>query len=392
MTPHKMPDRKAVKKAAKKSGKKSRPRSPRWAVLVTVLGTLLAVGSAAGLVSTNYFLGRLTQNIQTTSGVLEDEAVAGPTSSGKLPKGAMNLLLLGLDTRQGWEAAGKDSRSDTIIILHISATHDQAYMVSIPRDLVAHIPADSSMGFKGTTTKINAAYAYGSMNGRGWTGGAKLATKAVHELTGITFDGVVVIDFDGFKGILNAMGGVYMCVDKDMWSSHYIVDNKGNPQYVNHDPTSPPKNALWFRKGCRQMKPWEALEYSRIRHSTNGDYDRQRHQQQLLKAMAKKATSAGILSSPGKLADILAAAGSSLKMDTHGVPVQDFVFGLKNMAGTDLVALKTNGGTFATSSDGKGERVTQATKDLFQAAKSDQLGTFVLEHPSFIITDGGASP
>ena len=58
------------------------------------------------------------------------------------------------------------------------------------------------------------------------------------------------------------------------------------------DPTSPPKNALWFRKGCRQMAPWEALEYSRLRHSTNGDYDRQRHQQQLLRAMAKKATSA----------------------------------------------------------------------------------------------------
>jgi LCP family protein required for cell wall assembly len=370
-------------------GKKSRSRSPRWAVLVTVLGVLLTVGSAAGMVSTNYFLGQLTQNIQTTSGVLGDQTVAGPTVSGKLPKGAMNLLLLGLDTRQGWATEGKDSRSDTMIILHISATHDQAYMISIPRDLVTHIPADSGMGFNGTTTKINAAYTFGSMNGRGWTGGAKLATKAVHELTGITFDGVVVIDFDGFKGILQAMGGVYMCVDKDMWSSHYIVVN-GKPQYITHDPTSPPKNALWFRKGCREMAPWEALEYSRLRHSSNGDYDRQRHQQQLLRAMAKKASSAGILSSPSKIADILAAAGSSLKMDTHGVPVQDFVFGLKNLAGTDLVALKTNGGTFATAADGKGESVTSATKDLFAAARTDQLGTFVLEHPSFLISDGSS--
>jgi LCP family protein required for cell wall assembly len=361
-------------------------------VVVTVLGTLLAVGSAAGLVSTDYFLGRLTQNIQTTSGVLQDETVAGPTLSGKLPKGAMNILMLGLDTRQSWAAQGKESRSDTIIILHIAATHDQAYMISIPRDLIAHIPADATIGFKGSTEKINAAYMYGSMNGRGWTGGAKLATKTVHELTGITFDGVVVIDFDGFKGILNAMGGVYMCVDKDMWSSHFIVDKNGKVQYAEGaDPTSPPKNALWFRKGCRQMAPWEALEYSRLRHSANGDYDRQRHQQQLLRAMAKKATSAGILTSPAKLADILGAAGSSLKMDTHGVPVQDFVFGMKNLAGTDLVALKTNGGTFATTSDGKGERVNQATKDLFQAARSDQLGAFVLEHPSFLISDGGAA-
>lgn len=389
-TPRDKPREQPRKSHKKKTDK---PRSPRWAVFVTVLGTLLAVGSAAGLVSTDYFLKRLTENIQTTSGVLQDETVAGPTTSGKLPKGAMNILLLGLDTRQSWQAQGKDSRSDTIIILHIAATHDQAYMISIPRDLIAHIPPEPSMGFKGDTTKINAAYAYGSMNGRGWTGGAKLATKTVHELTGITFDGVVVIDFDGFKGILNAMGGVYMCVDKDMWSSHFIVDKNGKVQYAEGaDPTSPPKNALWFRKGCRQMAPWEALEYSRLRHSANGDYDRQRHQQQLLRAMAKKATSAGILTSPNKLADILAAAGSSLKMDTHGVPVQDFVFGLKNLAGTDLVALKTNGGTFAATSDGKGERVNQATKDLFQAGRTDQLGTFVLDHPSFLISDGSAVP
>jgi len=376
--------------ARKKRGK-NRPRAPRWSVFSVILGTLLAVGSAAGLVATNYFLGQMTHNIQTTSGVLQDDTVAGPTSSGKLPKGAMNLLLLGLDTRQSWQAQGKDSRSDTIIVLHIAASHDQAYMISIPRDMVAHIPADASMGFRGATTKINAAYAYGSMNGRGWTGGAKLATKAVHELTGITFDGVVVIDFDGFKGILNAMGGVYMCVDKDMWSSHFIVDKNGKPQYAEGaDPTSPPKNALWFRKGCRQMAPWEALEFSRLRHSANGDYDRQRHQQQLLRAMAKKATSAGILTSPGKLSNILAAAGGSLRMDTHGVPVQDFVFGLKNLAGSDLVALKTNGGTFATSSSGGGEGITQGTRDLFKAAREDDLGTFVRDHPSFLISDGTA--
>ena len=79
-------------------------------------------------------------------------------------------------------------------------------------------------------------------------------------------------------------------------------------------------------------------------------------------------------------------------MDTHGVPVQDFVFGLKNLAGTDLVALKTNGGTFATSAAGGGEGITQGTRDLFKAAREDDLGTFVLDHPSFLISDGSAKP
>ena len=366
-------------------GKKQ--KSPFWAKAVTAVGTFMAVLSVSGIVGVKYFMGQLTGQIQTTSSVLDNES-GGGAATGKLPDGAMNLLMLGLDTRQGWEEKGELSRSDTMMILHITASHDQAYMISIPRDMIVHIPADSELGTNSQTGKINGAYAIGSENKRGWTGGAKLATKTVHELTGINFDGVVVIDFDGFKGMLEAMGGVYMCVDKDVWSSHYVIVN-GKVQYaVGADPTSPPRNALWFHKGCRNMAPWEALEFSRIRHSSNGDYDRQRHQQQLLRAMAKKATSAGILSNPGKVSNILKAAGSSLKMDTHGVEVNDFIFGLKGLAAADLIPIKTNGGTFATSQDGQGEGVTQDTKDLFKAAADDNLRDFLGLHPEMLINDG----
>ncbi|MET0495636.1 MAG: LCP family protein [Actinoplanes sp.] len=366
-----------------------RPKAPLWAKLLTVFGVVLTLTSVGGIVSVRYFLGQLTGNIQTTSSVIDDSTGGGGTAAaGKLPDGAMNLLMLGLDTRQGWESKGELSRSDTILILHITASHDQAYMISIPRDMVAEIPADKSMGFNGSTEKINSAYAYGSMNGRGWTGGAKLATKAVHKLTGIGFDGVVVIDFDGFRGILEALGGVHMCVDKDMWSSHYTVDAKGKVTYaVGADPQSPPRNALWFRKGCRDMEPWEALEFSRLRHSANGDYDRQRHQQQLLRAMAKKATSAGIMTNPAKVTDVMKAAGSSLKMDTHGVPVNDFVFGLKGLAAADLIPIKTNGGTFATA--GGGEGATATTRELFAAAAADKLNAFLVGHPELVISDAG---
>jgi LCP family protein required for cell wall assembly len=366
-----------------------RRRSPLWAKLLLTFGVVLTLLSVSGIVGVKYFLNTLTSNIQTTSSVLDDSSVGGK-STGQLPKGAMNLLMLGLDTREGWTQKGQLSRSDTIMILHITAAHDAAYMISIPRDTIATIPADAATGFRGSTEKINSAYAYGSMNGRGWTGGAKLATKAVHNLTGISFDGVVVIDFDGFKGMLEAMGGVYMCVDKDMWSSHYRVDSKGKVTYaVGADPTSPPRNALWFRKGCRNMAAWEALEYSRLRHSTNGDYDRQRHQQQLLRAMAKKATSAGIITNPTKVSKILSAAGSSLKMDTHGVGIDDFIFGLKGLAAADLIPIKTNNGTYASS--GGGEGITAATKELFAAGAADRLGDFLVGHPEFVISDGSTS-
>ena len=358
-----------------------RPRTPLWAKMITAFGAVLALVS----------VGELTQNIQTTSSVLGETADSAASSAGKLPEGAINLLMLGLDTRAGWAKSGEASRSDTMLILHITQAHDQAYMISIPRDMVAHIPADRSMGFNGSTEKINSAYAYGSMNGRGWTGGAKLATSAVRKLTGISFDGVVVIDFEGFKGILEAMGGVYMCVDKDMWSGHYVVDANGKVDYAEGaDPKSPPWNALWFRKGCRNMAAWEALEFSRLRHSANGDYDRQRHQQQLLRAMAKKATSAGIMTNPSRVSKILAAAGSSLRMDTHGVPVTDFVFGLKGLAAIDLMPIKTNGGTFAASVDGGGEGITQTTQDLFAATAADKLPEFLAGHPEMLINDGAS--
>jgi LCP family protein required for cell wall assembly len=372
-----------------------RHKSPLWTKLLTAFGLVLTMVAVGGIVGAKYFLGQLTDNIQTTSNVLGGSSTgsnsSGGAPTGKLPDGAMNLLLLGLDTREGWDAAGKSSRSDTIIIMHIAASHDSAQMISIPRDMKAGIPADPSIGYRGSVDKINAAYEVGSQNGRGWQGGAKEATAAVHQLTGISFNGVVVIDFDGFKGILEAMGGVYMCVDKDMWSSHYTVDSKGRVSYAKGaNPDNPPSNALWFRKGCRNMAPWEALEFSRLRHSSNGDYDRQRHQQQLLKAMAKKASSSGVLTNPAKVSKILAAAGKSLKMDTHGVSITDFMFGLKGLASADLVPIKTNNGTYSSVDNGQAEGVAAVTKQLFAATAADKLDGFLIDHPSLVI-DGTAA-
>ncbi|MBU2668954.1 LCP family protein [Actinoplanes bogorensis] len=372
-------------------GKKTskRHKAPMWAKVLTSFGAILALVGVGGIVAVKYFLNQLTSNIQTTSSVLDNDGLGSKTvAAGKLPAGAMNILMLGLDTRTGWSE--DDARSDTILILHITASHDQAYMISIPRDTVTKIPADDEMGFRGTTDKINSAYFFGAQGGRGWQGGAKLSTKAVHELTGIEFDGVTVIDFNGFKGILEAMGGVRLCVDKRMWSSHYVVNN-GKVEYAHGaDPKSPPRNALWFEKGCRDMQPWEALEFSRLRHSTNGDYDRQRHQQQLLRAMAKKASSAGIMGNPTKVSKILSAAGKSLKMDTHNVPVENFIFGLKGLAAGDLIPIKTNGGTFAQGENG-GEGITKDTRDLFEATSADRLPEFLGRHPEMLISDGTAT-
>ncbi|GAA4590978.1 LCP family protein required for cell wall assembly [Actinoplanes octamycinicus] len=370
----------------KKKKKAKGPKAPLWTKLVTAFGAVLLITSGGTGVTANYLLSQVTDNVQTTTSALSQSGGVGAAQqNGKLPDGAINLLMLGLDTRDGWEKSGEGSRSDTILVLHIPAARDKAQMISIPRDTNAEIPADKDLGFGGATEKINSAFYFGSRNKGGVAGGMKLAAKAVHNLTGISFDGVIVINFNGFKDILEALGGVYMCVDQDSWSSHYVVNN-GKVEYAKGaDPTSPPSNALWFKKGCRNMKAWEALEFSRIRHSAHGDYDRQRHQQQLLRAMMKKATSSGVLTDLSKVSKLLSAAGSSLTLDTNNVPVSDFFFGLKGLASAELLPIRSNSGSFYSTSDGKAELINDVTKQLFEATAKDKLDPFLLSHPELVI-------
>ena len=131
----------------------------------------------------------------------------------KLADGTLNILLLGsrlarpgrpVERRAQW-------RTDTIVIMHIPASHDQAYLISIPRDLWVHVP-ESPDGQNGDTmAKINAAYAWG---------GLPLMVQTVEEYTGVRMDHVALIDFAGFVKVTDALGGVDMNVDQTITSIH----------------------------------------------------------------------------------------------------------------------------------------------------------------------------
>jgi anionic cell wall polymer biosynthesis LytR-Cps2A-Psr (LCP) family protein len=134
------------------------------------------------------------------------------------------------------------------------------------------------------------------------------------------------------------------------------------------------------------MPGWEALDFSRIRYGVadqSGDYGRQRHQQQLIKAMAKKATSAGVLSDISKVNALIKAAGKSMLLDTNNVPLINFLFTMKDLGGADIVMLKTNGGWFNSNGSGK-EALSADSMAMFRAARDDTLGQFVLENPEFV--------
>ncbi|MBG0560658.1 LCP family protein [Actinoplanes aureus] len=371
-------DRSAVPPGPPKARRKR--GTPLWAKITTSLGAVLLVASGGGLVGGSVLIKQTTENI--AMGNLTGDAKKTSGEGGDTLEGPIDMLLMGVDARARW--AEDDLRSDSIIILHIPASHDQAYLISIPRDTEVQVPAFGPSKYAGGTTKATEAFFHGAQNGGGWTGGAQLLAKTLKNMTGISFDGAAIINFGGFKSVIDELGGVSMCVDQQVTSKHMVwVDGKAM-FLADARKTGKPTKPVVHKVGCRSMEGWEALDFARQRYGLkNGDYDRQRHQQQLIKAMAKKASSGGVLSNPLKAGSLVKSAGKALVLDTGSVPITDFVLGLRGVAANDMVLLRTNNGTFAGNGNGR-ETFNPTTQALFQAIKDDRVAEFVLDHPDVV--------
>ena len=325
-------------------------------------------------------------------------------------KGAKNILLASLDTRPSWSKSHEPSRSDSIIILHIPADHTSAYMLSIPRDTLIDIPAydNGVQKYSGGKNKINAAFAYGS---RGLDGdkaiqnGTKLLALTIQQKFGIVPDAAAIIDFSGFKQILQVLGRVCMYVDEDVTSIHIGKDKNGK-QAVPYKTDSAGANARKvpgvtankYTVGNHCFTPVEALDYARQRDllsKGDGDYGRQRHQQQLLKAIMKTTVSKG-LSSPTKLPGLINAVGKAMDVDTGGISLEDWVLAMRGINPDDLATLKTNadsGGFRTVPADqtppgvGSSQYLDDESLQMFQAAKDDRLAEFVLSHPTWLASN-----
>lgn len=375
------------------TGKTARRRKdPLWAKLLIVFGALIMMGSGGVIVGGKVLLSQAAstvnrKNLLGGAGVEQGQATS--------IDGPVNLLLVGLDARANQDA-GEMVRSDTIVILHVPASHDQAFLVSVPRDTRVSIPAYPKTDFPGTSTKINAAFAYGH-RGPGTeeekrARGVELLAMTIRDLAGIRFNGAAIIDFVGFEAVLRALGGVTMCVDHRAESIHRVTDGKGNYHRVWYDEAAgrvrgipPGYKPVVYLPGCQPMSPENALDYSRIRKGLpNGDYDRQRHQQQLLKAIAKEATSKGMIADPPKALRVVQAAGKAFTLDTQGVPIEDFIFTLKGVAANDMVLIKTNAGKVNTIAGSADEQLTAESMEMLAAVRSGNLLGFLSQHPEFI--------
>ena len=209
------------------------------------------------------------------------------------PKKPMNVLVMGSDTRDGTKIGGDTpGLSDTTILLHLSADRSRAYGVSLPRDAMVERPECTSKNghhkISGGLTQFNAAYA---------VGGPACTVKTVEHLTRIRIDHYVVVNFVGFQQMVNALGGVKVCVP------HEVNDDIGH---------------IHLPAGTYNVTGRQALDYVRVRHdlgAPNGDIGRMKRQQAFIAAMINKAVSKGTLANPVRLYRFLDAATKSLTTD-----------------------------------------------------------------------------
>jgi LCP family protein required for cell wall assembly len=383
-----------------------RPRKPRaaplWAKALVTFGTLIMVGSVAAAVGVNVLVSQASKAIHT-SHLLGDQAAGADAGSdaaaptGSAIDGSINLLLVGLDTRINNPTMG--SRSDSIIIAHIPKDHDKIYLVSIPRDTWVPIPGHGH-------SKINAAFEYGSSNGGGIDGGTQLLARTITTEWGIKFQGAAIIQFDGFKDIVNKLGGVTMYVDETTPSIHHGVDiATGKPAAPyrldgNGIPICPPGvsfskhpddctihgvKEVVYHKGTQHLSAYQALDFVRQRDGLpNTDYDRQRHQQQFIKALLGEAYHRG-LSDPTKLTSFLKSIANAFVFDPGRSSTEDWIFTLKGINPSSIVMVKTNAGTYYSAgvSGTSAEAISPDSKLLFEDLKNDKIDDFLTTHPSW---------
>ncbi|HWM01652.1 MAG TPA: LCP family protein, partial [Actinophytocola sp.] len=282
-------------------------------------------------------------------------------------QGDENFLLVGSDTRAGAsaeEGVGDESdivgaRSDTVMIAHIPANRERAVIVSFPRDLEVDRPRcegwDPKSGdYTGEQkdaaqrVKLNTAYQ---------VGGPKCVTKLVQELSGLAINHFVGIDFHGFKGMVDAVRGVEVCVEQPLRDDVLgtVVPVAGKNITLSGD---------------------QALNFVRARHvegDLTSDYGRIKRQQRFLSSLLRKAMSTEVLLDPGKLTGFVEAFSKSTFGDNIGVDQM-------MLLGESLQGIEAGRVTFVTvptvgesNSRGNEDLRVEDTDALFAAIRNDAV-------------------
>ena len=228
---------------------------------------------------------------------------------------AVNLLVLGTDSRAGDNnvdgSQGDDevsvARSDTALVVHISADRKRIDAVSIPRDTLVDIPSCKTLDGDSTGAEedgqFNSAFANGAGSGsdkKAVASGAACTLKTVEKMTNIRIDDFIVIDFNGLSKVVDSLGGVHVQVDE-------AIDD---PDYTGFK----------LDEGCQKLDGQAALQYARVRHGVGdgSDISRISRQQKLMSAMASKALASNVLTQSGFLTSTLETLTTSERIGQIG--------------------------------------------------------------------------
>ncbi|TDT24412.1 LytR family transcriptional attenuator [Streptomyces sp. BK208] len=309
------PERRDRRRSAKKKSKGKK-------ILLWTGGTMafviLAVGTAGYL-----YLQHLNDNIDS----LPDD---GASTGGFSKDQAINILLIGTDKRtgsgnDGYGDKGSAGHADTTILLHVAKDRSNATALSIPRDLIVDVPDCPTTQEDGTTKVIPGSTGARFNTSLGQSDRTPSCTmRTVTELTGVKPDNFMVADFNAVKTLSSAVGGVKVCLAKDI-----------------NDPDS----HLNLPAGEHTIEGEEALAFVRTRHSVGfgGDLSRIELQQQFLSSLMRQLKSNDTLTSPTKMVKLAEAGTEALTVDSK----LDSIGKLKDL-GLELGKLDTKNLTFAT--------------------------------------------
>ena len=256
-------------------------------LLAGVSAAAILLSSGAGWATVRHYAGQV-QRIDAFGEDREAPAAGEP----------ITFLVVGSDSREGlsdrqvrrlhtgWDVYGQ--RTDTMMLAHVSRG-GEVTVVSLPRDSLATIPAytdENGEEHGASEEKLNAAYSYG---------GAPLLVKTVEETTGVPIDHYLEVNFAGFVKMVNALGGVDVCVPADIYD---------------------PPSGLQLPAGRSTLKGRDALAYVRAREfDPTADIGRMKRQQGFVASMVNKAASSAVLLDPGRATAFVDAMLGSMRVD-----------------------------------------------------------------------------
>jgi len=349
---------------------KFRRRHRKTFLALVTLGVVLSLGiGITGAYA--YMLNKQLGNVDKVkvSEKLKDKERPDPDKGN-----ALNILLLGSD--KGKKIPGESEntslsedaraakwpvgkyRSDTLMIVHITANRKYAFLASIPRDTFTTIY--DAEGNPHGQQKINAAFSeFGPVG----------AVSTVEHLTNLRMKHVAIIDWEGFKDLSTAVGGV--------------------PVHIPDDTYDEMQHVQW-KAGDYNLKGKKALQYVRQRHGLlRGDFDRIARQQNFLRALMGKILSKGVTRNPVKLINTVKALTKNLTVDAEwsGGDMRGLALSLRGMHTRDVYFLSAPvAGTETIPVYGSIVRLNQAKSDeLFTAFRKDNLRAYLKKYPDDVL-------